>query len=94
MAAVREGLKDGTLDFIVTDHAPHAAEEKDVEFRKAPCGFCGLETSLGVILTELDDGKFVCHPSDEEPYEEAAYESRAKALADGVFNYDIVLLEV
>mgnify|MGYP000868696587 FL=1 len=48
----------------------------------------------GVILTELDDGKFVCHPSDEEPYEEAAYESRAKALADGVFNYDIDLLEV
>ena len=53
VAAVREGLKDGTLDFIVTDHAPHAAEENDVEFRKAPCGFCGLETSLGVILTEL-----------------------------------------
>ena len=53
MEAVRAGLKDGTLDFIVTDHAPHAAEEKDVEFRKAPCGFCGLETSLGVILTEL-----------------------------------------
>lgn len=51
--AMRAGLKDGTIDFIVTDHAPHAAEEKDVEFSKAPCGFCGLETSLGVILTEL-----------------------------------------
>ncbi len=51
--ALREGLKDGTIDAIVTDHAPHAPEEKDVEFRNAPCGFCGLETSVGVILTEL-----------------------------------------
>jgi dihydroorotase len=51
--ALRKGLKDGTIDIIVTDHAPHAAEEKDVEFRKAPCGFCGLETSIGVVLTEL-----------------------------------------
>jgi dihydroorotase len=51
--AVREGLKDGTIDCIVTDHAPHADEEKDVEFRYAPNGFCGLETSVGVILTEL-----------------------------------------
>lgn len=51
--ATREALKDGTADAIVTDHAPHAPEEKDVEFRYAPCGFCGLETSLGVILTEL-----------------------------------------
>ncbi|MEG0798611.1 MAG: dihydroorotase [Acidaminococcaceae bacterium] len=50
---MRAGLKDGTVDAIVTDHAPHAPEEKDVEFRYAPCGFCGLETSLGVILTEL-----------------------------------------
>lgn len=51
--ALRAGLKDGTIDAIVTDHAPHAPEEKDVEFRNAPCGFCGLETSIGVILTEL-----------------------------------------
>lgn len=51
--ALRDALKDGTIDAIVTDHAPHAPEEKDVEFRKAPCGFCGLETSIGVILTEL-----------------------------------------
>ena len=51
--ALREGLKDGTINAIITDHAPHAFEEKDVEFRYAPNGFCGLETSLGVILTEL-----------------------------------------
>lgn len=51
--ALRAALKDGTIDAIVTDHAPHAPEEKDVEFRNAPNGFCGLETSVGVILTEL-----------------------------------------
>ena len=51
--ALREGLKDGTIDVIACDHAPHAFEEKDVEFRYAPSGFTGLETSLGVILTEL-----------------------------------------
>lgn len=53
VSAVREGLLDGTIDIIVTDHAPHAPEEKDVEFRYAPNGFPGLETSLAVLLTDL-----------------------------------------
>lgn len=47
--ALRAAVKDGTVDAIVTDHAPHAPEEKDVEFRYAPCGFTGLETSVGVV---------------------------------------------
>ncbi|SMC74410.1 dihydroorotase [Sporomusa malonica] len=51
--ALVAGLKDGTLDAIATDHAPHAFEEKDVEFRYAPSGFAGLETALGVVLTGL-----------------------------------------
>jgi dihydroorotase len=51
--ALRQGLKDGTLDIIATDHAPHAYEEKDVEFRYAPNGFTGLETSIAVVLTDL-----------------------------------------
>ncbi len=46
-----EGLKDGTIDMIVTDHSPHAVEEKDREYMYAPSGFPGLETSLGLILT-------------------------------------------
>ncbi|HWR31499.1 MAG TPA: dihydroorotase [Negativicutes bacterium] len=53
VAALRAGLKDGTIDVIACDHAPHAFEEKDAEYRYAPSGFAGLETSLGVILTEL-----------------------------------------
>lgn len=51
--AMRAAVLDGTVNCIVTDHAPHAPEEKDVEFRNAPNGFCGLETSLGVVLTDL-----------------------------------------
>jgi dihydroorotase len=52
-AALREGLADGTIDAIATDHAPHAVEEKEAEFDAAPPGTIGLETALAVILTEL-----------------------------------------
>lgn len=48
-----EGLKDGTIDAIVTDHAPHEWEEKDQEFNLAPSGFVGLETSVGAVLTHM-----------------------------------------
>jgi len=51
--AVLEGLADGTIDAIVTDHAPHAAEDKDQEFNVSPSGFVGLETSVGAVLTFL-----------------------------------------
>ena len=53
VTALRAGLKDGTIDVIACDHAPHAYEEKNVEYRYAPSGFTGLETSLAVVLTEL-----------------------------------------
>lgn len=51
--ALLEGLKDGTIDAIVTDHSPHAQEDKDREYLYAPSGFPGLETSLGIMLTDL-----------------------------------------
>lgn len=54
-AALIEGIKDGTIDCIVTDHAPHADHEKAREFELAPFGMTGLETSFGVILTYLVD---------------------------------------
>lgn len=53
LAALAAGLADGTIDIIATDHAPHAFEEKDVEYRFAPSGFSGLETALGVVMTFL-----------------------------------------
>lgn len=50
--AIIEGIKDGTIDCIITDHAPHTAEEKS-DFEKAPNGVVGLETSFAATLTAL-----------------------------------------
>jgi dihydroorotase len=52
-AAVIRGLADGTIDAIATDHAPHADHEKDQEFSYAPPGLIGLETALGLTITNL-----------------------------------------
>ncbi|MEK6683184.1 MAG: dihydroorotase [Nitrospirota bacterium] len=54
--AVRQGLKDGTLDVIATDHAPHAEEEKNREFDRAPFGIVGLETALPLTLMLVAEG--------------------------------------
>ncbi len=54
VAAVKAGLADGTIDAIATDHAPHAAEHKDVPFDQARPGMLGLETALALALTELE----------------------------------------
>lgn len=51
--AVRKGLADGTIDVIATDHAPHHYETKERDFDLAPFGVTGLETALGLGLTEL-----------------------------------------
>ena len=56
LKAIIEGLKDGTIDVIATDHAPHEASEKDVEFDKAPFGIVGLETSLPLTLKLVEEG--------------------------------------
>lgn len=53
VAAIVEGLRDGTIDCIATDHAPHSAEEKARPLTEAPSGMVGLETSLAIALTEL-----------------------------------------
>lgn len=51
--AILEGLRDGTIDVIATDHAPHSVEEKAKPLAEAPSGMVGLETALGVTLTAL-----------------------------------------
>lgn len=73
MAAIIEGLKDGTIDVIATDHAPHSAEEKSGEFGKTPNGIVGFETAFAVGYTYLVEkgyltlseliGKMTCAPS-------------------------------
>lgn len=73
VAAIKEGLKDGTIDAIATDHAPHHQDEKDVEFNVAMNGIIGLETSLPLSLVLVDEGvltikqlieKMSCNPSN------------------------------
>lgn len=54
--ALREGLADGTIDVIATDHAPHGVLEKDVEFDKAMNGVVGLETAVALTLGLVNDG--------------------------------------
>lgn len=55
--AIIEGLKDGTIDIIATDHAPHSAEEKEKAITEAPSGIIGLETALSLGITNLVDVK-------------------------------------
>lgn len=73
VAAIKAGLKDGTIDCIATDHAPHHLDEKDVEFNEAMNGIVGLETSLPISLKLVDEGlltlsqlveKMSCKPSE------------------------------
>jgi dihydroorotase len=54
--AIRQGLRDGTIDVIATDHAPHHRDEKLMEFDRAPFGISGLETALGLSLRLVQDG--------------------------------------
>jgi dihydroorotase len=54
--AIKEGLADGTIDVIATDHAPHHRDEKLGEFDRAPSGISGLETALGLAMKLVDEG--------------------------------------
>jgi dihydroorotase len=56
VAAIKEGLRDGTIDIIATDHAPHDHVSKDVEFDMASSGISGLETALGLSLALVHEG--------------------------------------
>lgn len=60
--ALRAAIGDGTIDVIGTDHAPHAVEEKEVEFDQAPPGTIGLETALAAVLTHLVEPGIVTLP--------------------------------
>ncbi|RPI03889.1 MAG: dihydroorotase [Ignavibacteriae bacterium] len=51
--ALKEALRDGVIDVIATDHAPHTIDEKEVEFAQAPFGIVGLETAIGLSISEL-----------------------------------------
>ena len=56
LEAILEGLRDGTVDAIASDHAPHHADEKELEFDQAPFGITGLETSVGLAMDLVKQG--------------------------------------
>jgi len=60
--AIREGLKDGTIDVIASDHAPHHYDAKEQAFDDAPNGIIGLETAFGVAVRELVEGGYLSLP--------------------------------
>lgn len=57
LQAILAALTDGTIDAVATDHAPHANDEKQMEFELAPFGITGLETALGLAITQLHGGR-------------------------------------
>ena len=61
--AIIEGLKDGTIDLIATDHAPHSQEEKRQHITKAPSGIIGLETALSLGIRELVNKGYLDYPA-------------------------------
>ncbi len=66
LEAIRAALADGTIDAIATDHAPHAREDKEVEWQAAPPGMLGLETALALTLTELVEPGWLTLPQAVE----------------------------
>jgi dihydroorotase len=84
--AVREGVRDGTLDCIATDHAPHHYDEKEQAFEDAPFGLVGLETALGLGISELVGGGVLSLPELIERMSTAparAFNLDAGTLAEG-----------
>ncbi len=61
--AIRQGLKDGTIDVIASDHAPHHYDAKEREFDDAPNGIIGLETALGVAIRDLVESGVLSLPA-------------------------------
>ena len=82
--AVRQGLVDGTIDAIATDHAPHAPNLKEKPFEDAPCGMLGLETALSLAITELDlPIERVVALMSAQPARIARIDGRHGAIAEG-----------
>ncbi len=92
--AVQKGLRRGILDAVATDHAPHAPDEKEVEFEAAPNGVIGLETSLGLTLRLVHEGVL---PVDRAVAALTCGPARALGLAGGTLEpgapADVVLVD-
>ncbi|RMH37540.1 MAG: dihydroorotase [Nitrospirae bacterium] len=92
--AIKDGLADGTIDVIATDHAPHAVQEKQLEFDAAPFGIVGLETALPLTLALVDDGILTLETALRKLTVEAArvFGLKKGTLAPGA-DADVVIID-
>jgi dihydroorotase len=92
--AIKEGLRDGTIDVIATDHAPHAGQEKQQEFAAAPNGIVGLETALPLTLALVEEGILTLESAIEKltTAPAKAFSLRTGTLAPGM-EADVVILD-
>ena len=92
--AVKEGLRDGTIDVIATDHAPHATQEKQQGFTEAPFGIVGLETALPLTLALVEEGILSLESAVEKL---STAPARAFGLAKGTLTVgadaDVVIID-
>ena len=92
--AIKDGLRDGTIDVIATDHAPHATQEKQQGFTEAPFGIVGLETALPLTLALVEDGILSLESAVEKLSTSPA---RAFGLAKGTLavgaDADVVIID-
>ena len=83
--ALRDGLREGVIDAVATDHAPHAAHEKDVPFEEAPKGVTGLETAFSAVRTVLDpDPRLLFERMSVTPATIASLEDHGNWIEPGV----------
>jgi dihydroorotase len=95
--ALREGLAEGVIDIVATDHAPHPSEAKDCEWQAADFGMVGLETALSVVIKTMIESKLMSwadlvNRMSTRPAEIAGYTNQGKQIAQGV-EANLVLLD-
>jgi len=95
--ALREGLAEGVIDIVATDHAPHPSEDKDCEWQAAAFGMVGLETALSVVVKTMIESKLMSwsdlvNRMSTRPAEIAGYKNQGKQIAEGV-EANLVILD-
>ncbi|MEY3164240.1 MAG: hypothetical protein RI887_1064 [Actinomycetota bacterium] len=86
--ALREGLAEGVIDIVATDHAPHSAEHKDCEWQSAAFGMVGLETALSVVIKTMIETKLLTweelsNRMSIKPAQIAGYSNQGQKIAQG-----------
>lgn len=95
--ALREGLAEGVIDIVATDHAPHPSEDKDCEWQAAAFGMVGLETALSVVIKTMIESKLMSwsdlvNRMSTRPAEIAGYKNQGKQITEGV-EANLVILD-